>query len=362
MLNVSPIAPLSPESASAPAPAADSLEDAFARIAAHCEDYAGGIAWRSVAQLILNIALYGGLIVASYAALAAGWWWASALMAPFAAFMLVRIFIIQHDCGHGSFFKSARANHIIGWALSLLTVTPYGFWRDSHNRHHAGSGNLERRGIGGIDTLTVAEFSKLSKSNQRLYKLYRNPLTMFFIGPPVYFLFLQRFPIGGSLPFSQGYFGMKAAQIWRSVMTLNIGMLVLYGLLSWAFGLAATAAVFIPIISISAIIGAWLFYVQHQFEDAYWRPQKEWNYRRAALLGSSHYDLPTPLRWATGNIGLHHIHHLCARIPNYRLQECFKASADLQRLPKLTIRESLKSASLHLWDERAERLVGFSAV
>ena len=255
MLNVS--TPTPPPSACAPAPAApiQNIEEVFARITEHCERYAGGAAWRSVGQLVLNLLIYGALISGSFVAVAQGWWGISVLAAPFAAFMLVRIFIIQHDCGHGSFFKSALANHVVGWMLSLLTVTPYGFWRDSHNRHHAGSGNLHKRGIGAIDTLTVAEFSRLSKNDQRLYKIYRNPLTMFFIGPPIYFLVLQRFPIGGSLPFSKSYAGMQTSQIWRSVMALNLGLVLFYGAIAWGFGASSTAIVFIPIISISAAIG-----------------------------------------------------------------------------------------------------------
>jgi len=338
------------------------VDAALKRITAHCEAYRGGVAWRSIGQLALNLILYIGLIVLSFASFNAGLWQVSLLLALPAAGMLVRLFIIQHDCGHGAFFKSKRANHFVGWALSVLTFTPYGFWRDAHNRHHANSGNLSRRGMGGVDTLTVEEFKRLSPTKQRLYKVYRNPITLLFFGPPIYFIFLQRLPLGGPMPYSEVYFGMKGERIWKSVMLLNVSLIMLYGILGWLLGPLATIIVIAPVISLAGIIGAWLFYIQHQYEEAYWRPHAEWDYKHAALFGSSHYYLPPFLQWFTGNIGLHHIHHLCSLIPNYRLQECYEASPDLQKLPKLTFVDSLKSAGLSLWDEDSGRMVGFSAL
>lgn len=338
------------------------VDAALARITAHCEAYRGGVAWRSVGQLSLNLILFASLIAASYSSFDAGLWQVSLLLSIPAAGMLVRLFIVQHDCGHGAFFKSKSANHIVGWSLSLLTFTPYGFWRDAHNRHHANSGNLTRRGMGSVDTLTVDEFERLPRMKQQLYKFYRNPLTLLLFGPPIYFVFLQRLPLGGAMPYSEVYFGMKGPRLWKSVMLLNVSLILFYAAFAWAFGVLATLFVFAPVISLAGIVGAWLFYVQHQYEQAYWQPHQKWDYKRAALFGSSHYALPVWLQWFTGNIGLHHIHHLCSLIPNYRLQECYNASPDLQKLPKLTIRESMKSARLSLWDEARGRMVGFSAL
>ena len=337
-------------------------EAALKRIVAHCNNFRGASLPRSVGQLALNLALFGALVAAMYASLAAGWWPLMLLLTIPAAGMLTRIFIIQHDCGHGAFFKSKRANHAVGWMLSLLTFTPYGFWRDAHNRHHANSGNLTRRGMGGVDTLTVEEYQRLTPFRKWLYKFYRNPLTLLVSGPPIYFIILQRIPIASPMPYSEVYYGMKGPRIWQSVMLLNVALLAFYAALSYFFGILATLFVFLPIVSIAGIAGAWLFYIQHQYEDAYWRPHKEWDYNRAALYGSSHYALPPVLQWFTGNIGLHHIHHLCSLIPNYRLQECYDKSQDLQQLPKLTFVDSLKSARLSLWDEAQGKMVGFSAV
>ncbi|MEM9015252.1 MAG: fatty acid desaturase [Pseudomonadota bacterium] len=337
------------------------IDDALERIAAHCNAYRGGSTWRSIAQLALNLSLYGGLIAACFLLIRSGFWWASLILSIPAAGMLVRLFIIQHDCGHGSFFSNKRANHAVGWILSLFTFTPFGFWRDAHNRHHAHSGNLTRRGMGGVDTLTVEEFKRLSPFKKALYKFYRHPFTLLILGPPIYFILLQRIPHAGPMPYTEVYMGMQSRHIWRSVMLLNGALLFIYGFIMAGFGVGATLLVFVPAVSLAGTIGTWLFYIQHQYEDAYWRPHERWDYKRAALFGSSHYDLPPLLQWFTGNIGLHHIHHLCSLIPNYRLQECFDASTDLQKLPKLTIRESLRCARLALWDEQCERMVSFRA-
>lgn len=340
-----------------------SQEDAMlSRIVAHCKEFRGASLPRSAGQLVLNLAIFGAIVAAMYASLGAGFWPVTILLTIPAAGMLTRVFIIQHDCGHGSYFKSKRANHAVGWALSLLTFTPYGFWRDAHNRHHASSGNLTRRGMGGVDTLTVEEYQRLTPFKKGLYKFYRNPLTLIVSGPPIYFILLQRIPMASPMPYTEVYYGMKGPRIWKSVMLLNAALVLFYAALSYFFGAIATLIVFLPIVSLAGIAGSWLFYIQHQYEDAYWQPQKTWDYNRAALYGSSHYALPPVLQWFTGNIGLHHIHHLCSLIPNYRLQECYEKSPDLQKLPKLTVVDSLKSARLSLWDEAQGRMVGFSAV
>jgi acyl-lipid omega-6 desaturase (Delta-12 desaturase) len=348
---------------SAPVVASPNQTDAFARISDHCQHFRGAAPTRSIGQLVLNLSLYGGLIAAMYGLVAIGAWWAALLLSVPASGILMRLFIIQHDCGHGAFFKSKRANHAVGWLVSVLSFTPYGFWRDAHNRHHANSGNLTKRGMGGVDTLTVEEFKRLTPRNKALYKFYRHPLTLLVFGPPVYFLLLQRLPMNADpMPYTEVYFGMKGPRIWQSVMLLNLALVVFYGGLAFLFGGLATLIVIAPTVSLAGIAGSWLFYVQHQYEDAYWAERKDWNYNAAALLGSSHYDLPRILQWFTGNIGLHHIHHLCSLIPNYRLQECYDASPELQALPKLSIRDSFKSPGMTLWDEQSGRMVGFSAV
>ncbi len=352
-----------PASDQSPMAQSESQEAAvLTRIVAHCNEFRGAELSRSLGQLVLNLVLFGGLVAAMYATLAGGLWPITILLMLPAAGLLTRLFIVQHDCGHGSFFKSSRANHAVGWALSVLTFTPYGFWRDAHNRHHANSGNLTRRGMGGVDTLTVEEYQRLTPFKKGLYKFYRNPLTLLVSGPPIYFILLQRFPIASPMPYTEVYYGMKGPRIWQSVMLLNVALIVFYSALAFFFGWLATLIVFLPTVSLAGIAGAWLFYIQHQYEDAYWRPHKEWDYTRAALYGSSHYALPPVLQWFTGNIGLHHIHHLCSLIPNYRLQECYDKSPDLQKLPKLTFVDSLKSARLSLWDEAQGRMVGFSAL
>lgn len=335
-------------------------EDALLeRIVSHCQNFKGAQLHRSVLQLGLNLALFVAAIATMYVSFHQGWILLMALLVIPTGGLLVRLFIIQHDCGHGSYFQDKRVNHGVGWALSLLTTTPYGFWRDAHNRHHASSGNLDKRGMGAVDTLTVKEFENLSASNRFFYKFYRNPWTLFVFGPPFYFLIMQRFPISGAMPYTEVYTGMKGPRIWQSVFLLNGGLFLFYGGLSLAFGLGATAAVFLPVISVAAMVGSWLFFVQHQYEESYWAEQSEWNYNKAAIFGSSHYKLPRVFQWFTGNIGLHHIHHLCSLIPNYRLQECYDASADLKQLPEMNFVQSLKCARLALWDHGQRKLVSF---
>ena len=332
------------------------------RITQHCMAFQGADLTRSVSQAGLNVAIYAVLIAAIILSVKTGFWPIALLLSPLAAGMLVKLFIIQHDCGHGSYFKNKRFNHALGFFLSLLTFTPYGFWRDAHNRHHASSGDLNRRGIGAVDTLTVDEYRALSPWRKRLYRLYRHPAFMIFFGAPLYFLVGQRLPLAGPMPYAEVYYGFKTSKIWKSVMTLNLALVVFYGAIGFVVGFGALAFAVIPAVSGAAWIGVWLFYVQHQYEDSFWAERPRWNYAEAAIFGSSHYKLPAPLRWMTGNIGLHHIHHLASRIPNYRLMECYRSSEDLLRLPVLTMRESLKCARLRLWDEAQRKMVSFAAV
>ncbi|MCC7491001.1 MAG: fatty acid desaturase [Fimbriimonadaceae bacterium] len=265
-----------------------------------------------------------------------------------AALFLVRIFIIQHDCGHGSFFDNMRWNDWVGRAGSLITLTAYHAWRHDHAVHHATSGNLDRRGIGDIKTLTVAEYLALSPAKRLHYRLYRHPVLLFLVGPWLHFALFQRFTYPNA--------GWPEK---RSVWSTNLALLLVYGGLGAWLGWGRVLLVQVPITMIASTLGVWLFYVQHQFEDAYWARKKEWDYSQVALKGSSYYRLPAVLQWFTGNIGLHHVHHLSPKIPNYRLQQCHDENPLFHEAKTLTIAESLSTIKLTLWDEERGRLVSF---
>jgi len=273
------------------------------------------------------------------------------LLAVPAAGFLVRIFIIQHDCGHHSFFRSNRANDAFGVLCGILTLTPYHLWRRSHTRHHTTNGNLNHRGHGDVLTLTVEEYFARSRRGRLAYRLYRNPLIMFFLGASYLFLIRQRLTFG--LP-----------RTWRrerqSVHLTNLGILTAALLASLTIGLLPLLAIYLPIAMLGAAAGSWLFFVQHQFEDAYWQPHTSWDFTQAALEGSSYYRLPKVLQWFTGNIGFHHIHHLNSRIPNYHLPVCHSAEPSFRQGATFGIRQGFKCASLKLWDAQQQRLIGFA--
>lgn len=332
------------------------------RIIAHCRRYEGPELHRSLSQAALSLAIFFALVGVMIALAGAGLWYVSLPISIVAGGVLVKLFTIQHDCGHGSYFENRRAANALGFFISLLTFTPYGFWRDAHNRHHASSGDLERRGIGAVDTLTVEEYRALPPAKRFLYRAYRNPLVLILVGAPFYFLVMQRLPLCGPMPFTEVYSGLKLEKIWKSVMALNIGLVVFYGALMAAFGVWPVLIAVVPTMTVAAWAGTWLFFVQHQYEDAYWAEKPEWNFAEAAIFGSSHYELPKVLRWFTGNIGLHHIHHLASRIPNYRLPECFRSSRELLALPRMNMRESLACARLALWDRAQRKMIPFSAL
>ncbi len=272
------------------------------------------------------------------------------LLAFPAAGFLVRLFIIQHDCGHGSFFTSKKANDYGGMFCSIFTLTPYHYWRKSHAIHHASAGNLEHRGIGDISTLTISEYLKLSRWGKIKYRIYRNPFVLFLIAPTILFTIVYRFPASSS----------KAVKnLQRSVYVTSFILLALVSLLIFLIGFKSFFMIQIPITIISSSTGAWLFFVQHQFENTYWEKDESWDYTQAALQGSSYYKLPKVLQWFTGNIGFHHIHHLSPRIPNYHLEKCHKENQLFQKAVILTFRSSLKSMMLSLWDEKHKKLVGF---
>ena len=304
---------------------------------------------RSATELALTTGAFSVVWFLMWAALGLGYGFTLLLAVPAAGF-LVRLFMIQHDCGHGAFLRKRSSNDWVGRLLGTLTLTPYDFWRQSHNTHHASSGNLDARGIGDIDTLTVREYAALSMWRRLRYRLYRHPLVMFGLGPAYLFLVRNRFPVGST---HNGW------QPWISTMLTNAATAVLVTALIWIVGVGPFLLVHLPITLLAASIGVWLFYVQHQFAETSWAPEPAWNLHEAALHGSSHYDLPPVLRWFTANIGVHHVHHLCSRIPFYRLPEVLRDHPKLNEAGRLTIKDSLKSVRLVLWDEDLRRLISF---
>ena len=310
----------------------------------------GADAKRSLFQLITTSTAFAALL-AIMAALAQSHYWVTLLLAIPTAGLLVRLFIIQHDCGHGSFFKSRRANDVLGRALSVLTLTPYGHWSQGHAAHHASTGNLDRRGRGDVDTWTVAEFRAASPLKKIFYRLYRNPLVMVLLGAPMNFIILQRLPLGSA---------RRHAGSRRSIMALNLALLLVFGLACLLFGIGPVLGTYLPVLIIASWAGNWLFYVQHQFEQTNWERDADWNFHVASLGGSSYFKLPKLLQWFSGNIGLHHIHHLSSRVPNYRLQACLDVAPELDRIARrITLSDSLGCWRLALWDERGRSLVGF---
>jgi omega-6 fatty acid desaturase (delta-12 desaturase) len=305
---------------------------------------------RSVVELAITALPLAGLWVTIWAGVHFGHYWLSLLLTLPASGFFLRRFIIQHDCGHGSFFRNRRANDWLGRVIGVLTLTPYDYWRRTHALHHAGAGNLERRGIGDIKTLTVAEYRALSVGGRIGYRLYRNPIVMFGIGPAYIFILEQRLPIDL----------MRAGWIpWASTMVTNLAIVAMVGGLMWLVGVETFLLVHLPIALIAGSAGVWLFYIQHQFEDTLWDRGAEWNMQEAALHGSSHYDLPAVLRWFTANIGMHHIHHLCSRIPYYRLPRVLREHPELGDIGRLTLMQSFRCVRFVLWDESERRLVSF---
>jgi omega-6 fatty acid desaturase (delta-12 desaturase) len=277
--------------------------------------------------------------------------WLTLPLVPPAVFLLVRLFAIQHDCGHGSFFASRFANDLLGRAIGLVTLTPYAFWRGSHAVHHASSGNLDRRGTGDITMLTVREYQALSPLRRLLYRAYRHPLVLFGLGPLYLFVVKNRIPIAN--PF-------RHWKSWSSILGTNAALAAIVVLMVLTAGTRAFVLTYLPVILLAASIGIWLFYIQHQFEHAYWASAPDWDFHEAALQGSSFYDLPVVLHWLTGYIGFHHIHHICTKIPNYRLRDCFTQNPEFRDAARrLTLFDSLKCLRLALWDEERQRLVSF---
>jgi acyl-lipid omega-6 desaturase (Delta-12 desaturase) len=308
----------------------------------------------SLRRSIVELAITAGPLVLLWyliwVTLDLGYWLCLVLAVPAAGF-LVRLFMIQHDCGHGAFFHRRPANDWVGRVIGVLTLTPYDFWRRKHAIHHATSGNLDRRGIGDIHTLTVREYLARSRWGRLRYRVYRHPLVMFGLGPAYLFILEHRLPVGlmhsGWMP-------------WFSTMATNVAIAALAATMIWLVGIGAFLLVHLPITLLAASIGVWLFYVQHQFEDTFWAERPDWSLHEAALHGSSHYDLPGILRWFTANIGVHHVHHLCSRIPYYRLPQVLRDHPELKGIGRLTLVQSFGCVRLTLWDETRRRLISFT--
>lgn len=275
-------------------------------------------------------------------------WWLVVPLAMLAGGFLVRTFIIFHDCGHGSFFKSRTANDIVGFITGLLTFTPFYQWRWDHAIHHATSGHLDKRGTGDIWTMTVQEYLESSRWKRFAYRLARNPIVLFVIAPVVVLMGKQRFPSPGANKRERD-----------SVHWMNFALLIMAVGLSAVFGILPYLIIQLIAMAFAGAGGFWLFYVQHQFEGAYWEREEDWDYATAALQGSSFYKLPRVLQWFSGNIGYHHIHHLSAKIPNYNLERCHKAHLLFQGVKPITLLSSLKSLKFRLWDEAHKQLVGY---
>lgn len=310
---------------------------------------------RGLIQIGTSIGFYLAAVGLMYWSLGVSYLLTLALAFPAAAF-LVRVFIVQHDCGHGSFFASKRGNDILGAMCGVLTLAPYAHWRRQHAGHHANWNNLDRRESGAdiySVCLTVAEYRALSSRQRFFYRLWRHPLMANVLFPPLVFLLLYRFPFDTPKAWAR-----ERRSVWRT----DLAIAAVFGALMLIFGVANVLLVQLPIVFITTVLGVWLFSVQHRFDDARWLRRDEWNFADAALQGSSFLDLPRILQWITGNIGFHHIHHLSPRVPNYLLAQCHGSSELLRPEKPLTIGRALRAGRLTLWDENKRRLIRFCDV
>lgn len=304
---------------------------------------------RSLFELAATIGPFLLLWILALWSLSISYWLTFCISVLNSAFLL-RLFAIQHDCGHGAFFENRTVSDWLGRVLGVLTLTPYDVWRRSHSIHHSASGNLGRRGIGDVWTLTTAEYRDMSFLNRVIYKVYRNPICLFGLGPGYLFYIQNRIPLGL----------MSNAKYWVSAMCTNAAIFAVVALILYFGGLMPILLIFLPSTLLAATAGVWLFYVQHQFEATHWEDEADWDLHDAALHGSSQYVLPPVLQWLTANLGIHHVHHLYSRIPFYRLPEVLRDHSELADCNRMTIRQSLSCVRLHLWDEDRKRLVSFA--
>jgi omega-6 fatty acid desaturase (delta-12 desaturase) len=311
--------------------------------------YGGADLRRSVGQILTSAVPFFVCWYAAYRALSVGYWLTLIIAVPTAGFVM-RLFLIQHDCGHGSFFKSQKVADLVGFWLGVATLTPYRYWRKTHAYHHAHSGDLGFRGLGDVDTITLSEYRKKFFFGRLRYRLYRHPFVLLGLGGFFVFALKHRYP--WDIP-------RRWKREWASVWKTNAVLVAIVVLLGLTIGLKAALLVHLPVLMLTGTVGVWLFYVQHQFEDTYWNEHTEWSYFDAGLQGSSYLVLPKPLQWVTASIGIHHVHHLSARIPNYRLQQCLDENPQLQQVTRITIWDGIKTLSLALWDEESRRLISF---
>jgi omega-6 fatty acid desaturase (delta-12 desaturase) len=304
---------------------------------------------QGISNLLTSVVPYLGLITAACFALRVSGALAFALSLLASGF-LIRTFIVFHDCAHGSFLPSKRANALLGATLGVLVYTPFAVWRREHAVHHATAGDLDRRGVGDVQTLTVDEYRALQWWSRLGYRLFRNPLVMFGLGP-LWVVLIEPRIVSWSAP----------RRLRRSTLGTDLALLVLVAALCLLVGWTGFLIVQLPALLVTGSVGIWLFYVQHQFEDTYWQSSETWSYDDAALKGSSYLRLPKILQFLTGNIGLHHVHHLSARIPNYNLQAAHDENAALHSVPTISVLEGLRATRLKLWDEQQGKLVGFRA-
>ena len=302
---------------------------------------------RSIWQLVNTLIPYGALMgLMSWTAPRS--LWVTLVLAVPAGALLVRVFILFHDCAHGSFFRSSRANSFWGSLMGVLAFTPYREWRHRHVLHHATSGDLDRRGMGDIWTLTVEEYLEASAGKRFAYRLTRNPIVLFVLAPLYFFLVQQRFQRSGAAKRE------RASVYWTNAVLLGVLSVAIL-----AIGVKSYLLVQMPVLMIAGTTGIWLFYVQHQFEGAYWERGQDWDFETAALNGSSFYQLPRLLQWFTGSIGFHHVHHLSPAIPNYNLEKCHREHPMFRAVKPLTLRSSMKSLTFRLWDEQRRKLVSY---
>ena len=305
-------------------------------------------AWQLITTVLAFVVCWTTMAVA----LQTSYWLALVMAVPVGA-LIIRAFVLQHDCAHGSFFKDKRWNTWVGRALCLITLTPFAFWRRDHLVHHATSGNLERRGFGDIKMLTVAEYESRGWAGRLSYRMFRNPLFMFGLAPTFYFVLRLRMT-------------WMVPKEWKreraSVRWTNLTLLIVYGGLAYLIGPLQLLSIQLPAIAIGGAAGVWLFYVQHNFEGTYWAHEDEWDETEASMVGSSFLRLPAILRWCTASIGYHHIHHLDRRVPNYNLQACHDGHEYLRKVTELTLWKALPMVRLKLWDEESHEMVGYSAV
>lgn len=312
-------------------------------VIAHQKPRLGAAIW----QLINSLGAFLGMWCLMYYTVQISWWLTIPLAFVTGGF-LVRVFIIFHDCGHGSFFKSKLANDVWGFVTGMMAFTPYHHWRWEHATHHATNGDLDRRGVGDVWTMTVAEYLAASRWKKLGYRLFRHPIVLFGIGPIFMFLIRERWPVAAAK-------ARDKASVWimnAAIISWSAALISLFGFFPWL-------VLQLTVLATGASAGVWLFYVQHQFEDAYWQRGDDWDFFDAAIKGSSFYKLPRILQWFTGNIGYHHIHHLSSRIPNYNLERCHKSHPMFQEVKPLTLWASLKTATYRLWDEKNMKLITF---